>query len=454
MRLPVRILRSMVLLLFLCLPVSASGSPATAATPDNSPTVYSIDVTGPITAGNAAQIRRGIQTAADQGAQALVLRLDTPGGLVTATLDIVQEVLSAEVPVLVLVAPRGAIAASAGSFLLLSGHVAAMAPGTTTGAAMPVALSPAGEAPETADDKTVLFLAGHIRSIASERGRPPEVAERFVTENLTLETTEALDSGVIDLVAEDLRDLLQRVHGREIALPGPDRTLNTRDAEIRHLEMTRAERLTDLVSNPQLTFILILIGVYGLVIGFNSPGTFVPEVLGAICLVLGLYGLGLFEISIAALLMIVLGIGLLVAEAFTPTFGVLAVGGTVSLVLGILFLPTEPLMPARWFAMFRLMATGVGISASVFMVVLLRGILRLRRSRVVHGDAEFNGLRALVVEPCDPSGLVRVQGEIWEAQSADGQLIPEGDSAIVTGRRGMVLLVDRETAGADPAGKE
>ena len=421
---------------------------------NDSPLVLTIEIKNTITAGTTEHIRRSLEMAEDMNADAIVFLIDTPGGLVASTIDIMQLMLNSKTPVITYVYPQGAIAASAGSFILLSGNIAAMSPGTTCGAAMPVIISPTEGTTQTADDKTINFLAGHIRSIAQERGRATDIAEKFVTENLTLNAYEALEKNVIDYIPGSLEELLDTIHGTLVNVNNEDIIMNTKNANIEPLEMTAVDRITDIVSNPQITFILVIVGIYGIIIGFNAPGTFVPEVLGAIALMLGLYGLGLFEVNIFAAAMLLLGIALLVAEAFTPTFGILAFGGIVSIILGILFLPVEPLMPAGWFRSFRLMAIGIGIGSGILMVVILTGIIRLRKSRVVHGDSEFDGKEGIVIDELDPKGLVKVQGEIWNGISNNGGIIDSGEKIIVVKREGMNVIVERANNNKDEKSRE
>jgi membrane-bound serine protease (ClpP class) len=418
------------------------------------PLVLTIEVDDMITAGTAAHIQRAVQEAQGQNAAALVLFLNTPGGLVDATLEIISAISASQVPVITYVTPQGAIAASAGAFILLGGHVAAMSPGTTTGAAMPVTISPGEEGTQTADDKTILFLAGHIRSIAEANGRPGDVAERFVTENLTLSNTEALELGVVDYISPNLPALLETVHGETVQLQETSVILNTSGAQVESLERSLTERITHLISNPQITFILLLVGIYGLIIGLNNPGTFVPEVLGAICLVLALFGLGMFEINLFAVIMIILGIGLLVAEALTPTYGVLGTGGVISLVVGIIYLPVEPLVTDRWLAQFRLMAIGIGAVGSLFLVALIAGIARLRKLPVRMGNTEFLHDLGTVVEPVDPVGLIQVRGELWKAKSISGEVIPIGARVQIRERKDMICLVDPAEAKSEEDKKE
>lgn len=409
----------------------------------SSPVVYTLKVEGMVTAGTTNHIRRAIEVVQNEEAEALVLLLNTPGGLVNATLDIVGDMISADIPIITYVSPQGGIAASAGTFIMLGGHKAVMAPGTTIGAAMPVMVSPDEDGNTAADDKTVLFLAGHMKSIAEARQRPGEIAEKFVTENLTLSGGDALDLGVIDLIESNLDSLLKSLDGQRVELDSGIVTLNTSNVTLLEMEKTTQERITHLVSNPQITFILLLIGVYGLIIGFSSPGTFIPEVLGAISLLLALYGLGLFEVNLFAILLMVLGAGLLIGEALTPTYGILGLGGVISMVLGILYLPVEPLVSSRWLAQFRLMAFGIGVIASIVLVIMLAGIYRLKNFPVTHGNNEFITDVARVVETIDPEGLIMVRGELWKARAIAGEKIEKDRQVQVVEREDMICIVKK-----------
>lgn len=409
----------------------------------NQPLVVTIEVDDTVTSGTKDHIKRGIEYAEENNAEALVILLNTPGGLVDATLKIMEDIGYSNVPVITYVFPKNAIAASAGTFILVSGHVAAMAPGTTCGAAMPVTMAAEGD-PQPADEKTINLLAEHMKSVAEERGRSGDVAKRFVTENLTLGPQESVDKGVINLTADNINELLEKIHGWQVELEDESVVLDTEGAKVRPLDMNLAENITHLVSNPQITVILFLLGVYGLIVGFNTPGTFFPEVLGAICLLLAFYGLGLFAVNILAALLILLGIILLVTEAFTPTYGVLGVGGAASLILGIIFLPMEPIMPADWFSHFRLMAVGIGLVGAVLLLVIILGVLRLRKAKIVHGKFEFQEARATVFQELNPEGMVKVQGEIWRARSKDKIFIPEGKEVKVVDRDGLVIIVEEK----------
>lgn len=446
-------IKKIVLLIFPLILLTVFLSSVFASAQNDKPLILTIEINNTITAGTMEHLKRSLETAEEMDADAIVLLIDTPGGLVTSTIDIIQLILNSKTPVITYVYPQGAIAASAGSFILLSGNLAAMSPGTTCGAAMPIILSPT-EGSVQADDKTIKFLSGHMRSIARERGRSADIAEKFVTENLTLDAHESLEANVIDYISNSLEELLEMIHGTIINENNESTILNTSNANIISLEMTTVNRITNIISNPQITFILVIIGIYGIIIGFNAPGTFVPEVLGAIILMLGLYGFGLFEVNIFAVAMLLLGFAFIIAEVFTPTFGILAFGGIVSIVLGILFLPVEPLMPALWFRKFRFLAIGVGIGSGLLIMLILRGIIRLRKSNVVHGNLEFNGKIGTVVETLDPKGLIKIQGEIWKATSINGDTIETSEKIIIVKREGMNVIVKKINKDTDNMSKE
>lgn len=405
------------------------------------PVVYSIMVDDTVTEGTARHIQRGIYLAERDQAEAVLIILNTPGGLVSATLDILQAMSASKVPVITYVSPQGAIAASAGTFILINGHISAMSPATTCGAAMPVTMSSPGGSPQTADQKTINFLAGHMKSIAVERGRPADLAEKFVTENLTMNNSEALAAGIVDINAEGQAELLQQVDGMTVKTGAGERRLATAGAVVTGLPLNVNEQLIHLVSNPSFAMILLLAGIYGLVIGFYSPGFFLPEIAGSIGILLGLAGMGLFSGNLAAVFLILLGAGLLAAEFFTPTYGVLGVGGLVSIVLGILFFPVEPLMPPGWFSAFRLLVLGVGVAGAFLLSIIIMGVSRIRRHKPVHGEDEFQNTPAYTVTELNPGGMIRIKGEIWQAISKNGHTIREGEKVKVLERRGMTLFV-------------
>jgi membrane-bound serine protease (ClpP class) len=434
-----KILASIFTVILLTLLVSSLSMPLTAA--EEKPLVYVMEVEGTVTFGTTRHIERGLQEAQANQADACIISLNTPGGLVDATLDILQDMSAAPFPIITYVNPEGGIAASAGTFILLNGHIAAMSPGTTCGAAMPVTIAPSGEGSQAADEKTINFLAGHMKSIAKERGRPTDLAGQFVTDNLVLNNSEALDKGVVEFVAANKEELLDKVHGQEVEVNREIQVVNTAGARMVTVPLSTSEQALGLISDPNLSMIFLTIGIFGLIIGFYSPGFVLPEVLGGICLILGLSGVGLFQGNLAAGLLAVLGIGLIVAELLTPSFGIMGVGGLVSLVMGILLFPNEPLMPERWFTTFRSTALGVGLVGAGFLMIVVIGLAKLRGKSPMHGNMQ--SLQGVVISDLDPRGQVRISGEIWQAESKDGYAINQGESVRVVDRQGLLLVVDR-----------
>jgi membrane-bound serine protease (ClpP class) len=426
------------ILIMLTLLIGSFSIPLTAA--EEQPQVYVLEVEGTVTFGTARYIERGLLEAQANQADACIISLNTPGGLVDATLDIIQDMSAAQFPIITYVNPEGGIAASAGTFILLNGHLAAMSPGTTCGAAMPVTLSPSGEGSQAADEKTINFLAGHMKSIAKQRGRPTDLAGQFVTENLVLNNDEALDKGVVEFVASDKEELLTKVHGTEVEVNGKIQEINTEGARLVAVPLTISEKAFNLISDPNLAMIFLTIGIFGLIIGFYTPGFILPETIGGISLILGLSGIGLFQGNLTAGLLVLLGIGLLVGELLTPTFGIMGMGGVVSIVMGILLFPNEPLMPEHWFATFKLTALGVGLVGAGFLLIAVMGIAKLRGRKPMQGT--MASLQGVVMSTINPRGHIRVGGEIWQAEAKDGYTIEEGKRVHVVEQRGLLLVVE------------
>lgn len=412
--------------------------------------IYLLVIKGTITRGQAAFVERQLSLVEADLVQAVIIELDTPGGLVEATLDLTKSFNTSPVPVIVYVHPTGAIAASAGAFLLISADIAAMAPGTTVGAAMPVTLSPDGGA-ERADEKTVNFLAGHMKSIARQKGRPADIAEKFVTENLTLDAIEAREKGIIELVADNFTLLLEKIDGFEGEKDGKPFVLETAGARILKKEMVPRERLQHKISDPQIAYLLLIAGALGLYFGLGMPGTFVPEILGSIALLLGIYGIGLFDTNTAGIIFIVLGLGLLVVEVFTAGFGILGIGGGVSLLIGSVLLPSEPLMSPDWYD--RFLATVVGAAVGVCALCFLIATMLIRSRRSWKGRETFFGpaSKALVVEELSPYGTVKIRGELWKALSQDSSTILQGAEVEIIKQQGLTLIVKESGSEKNPA---
>ncbi len=426
-----------VLLILLIASAAVYASPAEAAVRP----VHVVELDGAITAGQKNFLERQVEIALEADAQLFVLVMNTPGGLVDATLQINELFLNAEIPIAVLVAPSGAIAGSAGAFIIISSDIAAMAPGTTVGAAQPIAISPEGAS--EADEKTTIFYSTHLRSMAREKGRPEDIAERFVTENLTLDAREALEVGIIEYLAANVTELLNTLDGTTIEKQGLTYSLETAGAPLVYDDMTVSERLQNWLSDPQISFLVLMAGLLGLYLGFNAPGTFVPEVGGAILLVLGIYGIGLFDINTTGVVLLLLGLGLIAAEIFTSGFGVFGIGGAISLVAGAVMLPTEPLMARDWYATFLVTVIGTVLGLVIIILVIAQRVLHSRRTWT-GGSSYFNPPETgVTVKELNPEGMIKARGELWRAVSEDGSTIPAQVEVEVVRAETLMLYVRR-----------
>ncbi|MBE0516247.1 MAG: nodulation protein NfeD [Methanophagales archaeon] len=435
-----------ILLLLLLSILSALVIPLGGAGKGDENVIYVIRIEGTITEGTALDVVEGLREAEERGAEAVLVELNTPGGLVASTLKITEAILNLDVPVITYVAPKGAIAASAGSFILVSGTIAAMAPGTTTGAAMPVEIGVEGRKP--ADEKTINFFAGHIESIAASQGRNATQAKRFVTENDALSERLALERGIIDLIAEDEAELLTKVDGMTVKVGTENRTLATKNVPLHIKEKTVRSLVLETLSNPQIAVILLLVGIYGLIFGFMSPGTYVPEMIGAICLILALYGLGLFEVNVFGVLLILVAVLLFIAEALTPTFGILTTGGAVCLIIGALILPKEPFLinpESEWFEGFLLTIIGIAAASAAFFFFAVGAVLKERKRKAKVGGEELIGrVTRAETEITEEGGTIKIRGEIWNARTRTGERISEGERVEIIDREGLTLIVKKK----------
>jgi membrane-bound serine protease (ClpP class) len=396
------------------------------------------------------QFSRDLERAVSDNAYALVLLIDTPGGLFDSMNDIIELIFSSEIPVVTFVAPKGGDAASAGTFITMAGHVAAMAPGTSIGAAQPIQYNPGGEGIPTTN-KTQNYIETKVRAYAEWTGRPEDTSLDFIRNNLVLTPGEALEAGVIDLLASDVEDLISKVvdfpiHGQ---LPDGMERITLAGATVQDLGKTFQDRFQNFMSNPALAYMLFIVGLYGLVFGFSTPGVEVAEVVGGICLILALYGMGIVGASIAGVILIALGVVFFVAEAATPEFGLFVSAGVICIVLGAFFLPPVGIpgmpnfyMPRSWFLAFRTTVTVLALAAGIFFAFALRSSMRAKRRTPTTGGEGLMGKPGVAVTPMDPAGQVMISGEIWKAASTSGSL-DKGDRVRVVGRKGLALQVER-----------
>lgn len=444
------------LLIVSCLFLASAGIEAQesdTATATSAPApVWLLDVDGVIGPASADYLSRGLKEAAEQDAAMVIIQMNTPGGLDESMRSIIQAILTSPIPVVVYVSPAGARAASAGTYILYAAHVAAMAPATNLGAATPVQVGRApsppvedegGDKPRPRSDmerKILNDAVAYIESLAELRGRNKEWAVRAVREGVSLSSQQALTDKVIDLIAADLDHLLQQLNGRAVRMEGDDLQLRTENAPIIWVAPDWRSRFLAIITNPNVAYILMLVGIYGLVFEFSSPGLGGPGVVGAICLLLALYAFQVLPVSYVGLGLIIVGLGLMVAETFSPTFGVLGVGGAVAFVIGSVML-MDTNLPAYQIALPIILALAV---ASVALLIFTLGMVyRSRQSEQVTGVETLVGEIAEVEYVNRNRPLVRLQGELWQVR-CDEELVP-GDRVIVRDVRDLVLQVERIT---------
>ncbi|MDP6577448.1 MAG: nodulation protein NfeD [Dehalococcoidales bacterium] len=407
------------------------------------PRIDVLQVKGTINPVLVDYISRGIDQAEVDGAQAVIIQMDTPGGLDTAMRDIIQEITNARIPVVVYVSPAGARAASAGAYITLAAHIAAMAPNTAIGAATPVAMGEGGEAQMSDEMKAKIIndAIAYIRDTAESHGRNADWAEKAVREGVSATSQEALELNVIDMLAPNLEALVVQLNGHQVPmLDGSVVTLNTQGAPIKTVAMKAIERFLYTIADPNIAFILLSLASLGIMMEIFNPGLIFPGVLGAICGVMAFYSLGQLPVNIAGILLIVLAFGFFIGEVLTTTFGIFTAGGVVALVMGalILFQGASPVFRVDpW-----LIAIVTILIASVFAFVINRA-LRAHRKQASTGREDLIGKRAVVKVALDPEGTVFFKGERWAAVSNE-ELIELGEEVTITGIDGLTLQVIRK----------
>src|SRR5262245_1283308 len=436
-------------LVLLCM-AAAVAPPASAQSPTR---VFVTEVNGVIGVATTRQIAHAIQKARQEGGIALVIRLDTPGGLVSSTREIIKEMIASPIPVIVYVAPSGARAASAGTYITYASDLAAMAPGTNIGAATPIEIGGVpglpgsqpkdkeskGEAKSDAQNKAINDAVAMMRSFAQLRGRNADWGEKAVRDAATLTAAEAQKEGVVDLVADNLDNLLAQADGRTVMVAGVETTLRTKNAEVVVVATDWRTKALSAISDPNIAFLLVLIGFYGLILEFWNPGSFAPGVIGAISLIVGLTALTALPVNYGALGLLVLGILLLIGEAFTPGVGALAIGGLAAFIVGGLFL-FEGGDTDIEFAVSRWLIFGSAIATAGMIIAIGGAAWSARKRKPVTGSEQLIGTRGEVVSWSDLHGSVRVVGEIWSARS--NRPLQVNDSIRVVGREGLTLIVE------------
>jgi len=442
------------------------------------------DAIGPATSD---YLRRGMAKAGDRGARLVIIQLDTPGGLDTAMRDIIRDIIASPIPVAIYVSPPGARAASAGTYMLYAAHIAAMAPATNLGAATPVQIGgipdfepdkpppqkksgdadddkdekEAKESAENGDDesesedakekkpeqtpggseamtrKMVNDAVAYIRSLAEMRGRNADWAERAVREAASLSAEKALEEGVIDLIAGDISDLLQQIHGRVVNVNGQDLTLESEGLAVETIEPDWRNRLLSVITNPNIAYILMLLGIYGLFFELANPGYVLPGVIGAISLLLALYAMQVLPVNYAGLGLIIVGIAFMIGELFMPSFGALGIGGVVAFVIGSIILFDKE---GGNIAVSMPLIAAVAVLTAGFFLIAIRAVFSAHKRPVVSGAEEIMGSIGHVVESFQGRGRVHLHGETWQMESAVP--LQHGERVRVIGRNGLVLKVE------------
>jgi len=418
--------------LVLLLLASLAATPSWAARP-----VSVIDIDGAITPITVRLLAAAIERAQAEGSQALVVQLNTPGGLERSMRSMVQSILNSEIPIIVYVAPTGARAASAGVFLTLAAHVAAMAPATNMGAAHPVAVG--GQMDKEMLKKVENDAAAFARTLAVERGRNAEWMEKAVRSSVSVTEREALKLKVIDLIADRLPDLLEKIDGRVVKTKRGAVTLETKGAPVKVIDIRFRDRFLALITDPNIAYILMMVGMLGIFFELSNPGVVLPGVIGGISLILAFFAFQSLPINWAGLLLILFGVALLIAEIKIASHGVLTIGGVVSMVLGSFMLYEAP--EAGFRVSWTVILPTVGASAGLVVWAVSAGVRAMMRPPTT-GAAGMIGQHAVVRAALDPEGQVQLDGELWRAVAEDAP-VPAGETVRVTGVDGLTLRVSR-----------
>jgi len=403
--------------------------------------VVMISVDGSINPSSAEYINSGIKHALEKNAECLIIKLNTPGGLLKSTRVIVADILESEIPVVVFVYPGGSQAASAGVFITLAGHIATMAPGTNIGAAHPVSLQ--GEQDSVMNEKATNDAAAFIRTISEKRSRNIQWAEDAVRKSLSITETEALKEGVIDTIAISVQDLLEKIDGKEISLSSGKKILDTKNAEVINIEMNFKQKILGLLGDPNIAYILFMIGLYGIMFELYNPGAIFPGVIGGISLILAFYALHTLPVNYAGLALIIFAVILFIAEIKVVSHGLLSIGGVISLILGsIMLIDTESTLEVIKIS-WQVILVIVILTTAFFIFAIGFGI-KAQNRKPTTGIEGIIGEIGETISSLEPEGQIRVHGELWNAESLEGS-ITKGTKVKVTQISNLKLMVRKAT---------
>ena len=448
------------LVLNICLLLMSSG--LVHASPERSAQAYILEINGVISPATADYFERSLDKVNQIDTELILLKMDTPGGLDLSMRTIIKKIISSPIPIITYVSPSGSRAASAGTYILYASHIAAMAPATNIGAATPVQILPSvnpddkpvmnkdnagqdkqSDSPRVLGDtmthKMVNDAVAYIQGLAKLRGRNEDWAEQAVRSAASLTAEEALSLNVIDMIANSQADLFRQLDGQTVNVLGTDKVLNTTGLIVKEIVPDWRNKLLQVISNPNIAYILMLVGIYGLIFEFSNPGAILPGTVGAICLLLAMFSFQILPINYAGLALILLGIALMTGEAFVPSFGVLGLGGVIAFIVGsIILIDTD--LPGYGINMGLI--AGFTLSTVAFFILALGLVFKARRNPIVSGIEEMMGMECEAIEPFSKQGRVRVHSEIWTARST--MPIKKGQKLRVKAIHGLILDVTPE----------
>ena len=411
-----------------------------AQTQTSTSVIYSLNLEGSINPITAQYVVQGIEEAENNEAECLILQMDTPGGLDTSMRKMIKKMLNSPIPIIVYISPQGARAASAGAFITLASNLAAMSPGTNIGAASPVTIGGEGQIDEKMKSKVTNDAAAYIKSIASKRNRNEEMAEQFVRESISLTEQEALENNIIEFIADNRDELIFMINGVRVTTNAGTKKLNTTKNKIVEYNMSVKDLFLHNLTNPNIAYILLFLGIYGILGEFSNPGALFPGIFGGICLILAFVAFQTIPINFAGIVLMVVGIVLFIFEIYTPTFGIFSLGGITSLALGS-FMLTRSMAPFLQIST-GLILTMVLATAAFFLFAITKGI-KIQWKKPLTGNETLIGKIGTARTNLNPEGNVFINGEIWQAESQHLQTIKKGQKIKAVSIEGLRLIVQK-----------